>query len=155
MQYTHLPPFFSCLEFLLNVVQGDIPLWGWGKVVGYIWHWRLRLENHLKSLTWGPLVYRFHLHVCKWHNYNANGSKVKTYYCISPMIRIFCLKSERNHQHGVSLFNLKENPWFSWFCTFKVTHKLIAWLWVEAGADEGEDRQLLHLLFVCCKNIKP
>lgn len=43
---------------------------------------------------------------------------------------------------------------FQLIYTFKVTHKLVAWLWVEAGADEGEDRQLLHLLFVCCKNIK-
>lgn len=33
-------------------------------------------------------------------------------------------------------------------------HKLVAYLWVEAGADKGEDRQLLHLLFICCGKIK-
>lgn len=41
------------------------------------------------------------------------------------------------------------------FClfTFELVHQLVANLWVETGADEGEDRQLLHLLFVCWGNI--
>ncbi len=34
--------------------------------------------------------------------------------------------------------------------TFKFLHELVARLWVEAGADEGEDGQLLHLLFIRC-----
>lgn len=32
--------------------------------------------------------------------------------------------------------------------TFKVPHEVFPALWVEAGADEREDRDLLHLLFV-------
>lgn len=36
--------------------------------------------------------------------------------------------------------------------TFKLLLELVAWLGVEAGADEGEDGQLLHLLFISCGN---
>lgn len=35
--------------------------------------------------------------------------------------------------------------------TFKVPHDVFPALWVEAGADEREDRDLLHLLFVSCR----
>lgn len=35
--------------------------------------------------------------------------------------------------------------------TFKVPHDVFPALWVEAGADEREHRDLLHLLFVSCR----
>lgn len=38
--------------------------------------------------------------------------------------------------------------------TFKVAHDVFPALWVEAGADEREDRDLLHLLFVSCRGGK-
>lgn len=52
------------------------------------------------------------------------------------------------------LVSSKRKSTFELIYTFKLAHKLVAWLWVEAGADEGEDGQLLHLLFVCCRNMK-
>lgn len=54
---------------------------------------------------------------------------------------------------GGHLLWSKRKSMFELIHTFKLAHKLVACLWVKAGADEGEDRQLLHLLFVCCGNI--
>lgn len=37
------------------------------------------------------------------------------------------------------------------FPTFKLAHEVLACLWVETGADQGDEGKLLHLLFVCCR----
>lgn len=111
----YLPSILSSLQFLLNVIQRDVPLGGWGEVVGYIWHWSHRLENHLKSLARGPLVYSFNLHVCKWDNYDEkrqNQSPITQY--ISPItttnVSIYRLDKT---SMGTNLFDPKEkiNVW--------------------------------------------
>jgi len=54
---------------------------------------------------------------------------------------------------GGNRFDLKVKSMFMLIHTFKLRHKLVLCLRVEAGADEGEDGQLLHLLLICCGNI--
>lgn len=65
---THLSPFFGSLQFLLNVIQGDVLLGGWREAGNYVRHWWQWLKNHLEGLTRGSFVDRFHLHVCKSHD---------------------------------------------------------------------------------------
>lgn len=45
------PPVFSCLQFLLDVLQGQVPLWGAGDAVGDVRHRGGRLQDDLKRLT--------------------------------------------------------------------------------------------------------
>lgn len=51
MKHPYSPPFLSCLQFLLDVLQGKVPLWGAGDAVGNIRHRGGRLQDDLESLA--------------------------------------------------------------------------------------------------------
>lgn len=78
----HLSPLLSCLQSLLQALQGGVlPLGGRGE------HWALRgqvrrgLEDDLEALARGPLVQLLHLHVCKtrWGLQDAEGPVPSTH----------------------------------------------------------------------------
>lgn len=58
------PAVLSCLQFLLDVLQGEVPLWGGGDAVGSVRHGRDRLQDDLKGLARGSLVNGLDVHVC-------------------------------------------------------------------------------------------
>lgn len=62
--HPYSPPVFSCVQFLHDVLQGDVPLWGAGDAVGAIRHGRGRLQDDLEGLTRGPLIDGLDVHVC-------------------------------------------------------------------------------------------
>lgn len=45
------PPVLSCFQFLLDLLQGQVPLWGVGNAVGSISHRGRRLQDDLKGLA--------------------------------------------------------------------------------------------------------
>lgn len=45
------PPIFSCLQLLLDVLQGKVPLWGACDAVGHISHGGGRLQDDLEGLA--------------------------------------------------------------------------------------------------------
>lgn len=50
-EHPYSPPVLSCLQFLLDVLQGNVPLWGAGNAVGNIRHRGGRLQDDLKGLA--------------------------------------------------------------------------------------------------------
>lgn len=63
-KHPYSPPILSCLQFLLDVLQGKVPLWGAGDAVGNIRHGGGGLQDDLKGLAWGSLVNGLDVHVC-------------------------------------------------------------------------------------------
>lgn len=50
-KHPYSPPFLSCLQFLLDVLQGNVPLWGGGDAVRSIRHGGGRLQDDLEGLA--------------------------------------------------------------------------------------------------------
>lgn len=63
-KHPYSPPVFGCVQFLYDVLQGDVPLWGAGDAVGAIGHGGGRLQDDLEGLARGPLIDGLDVQVC-------------------------------------------------------------------------------------------
>lgn len=124
----------SCLQLLLDILQGNVPLWGTGDAVGHFRYRGGRLQDDLKGLAWGALVNGLYVHICM--RVQQKRTKERQFSLFSAFLSSF------------RCFWIKQEAYIH--PTFIVAHDIFAALGVQTGADERENWNLLHLLFVSC-----